>query len=360
MKPVCSIVIRAFNEEKHISRLLTGILQQTVKDTQIILVDSGSTDNTVQIASNYPVEIVQIRPEDFSFGYSLNQGIRQCRANKVVFASAHVYPVYPDWLEKLITPLENPHIALTYGKQRGMETTKFSEHMVFRHWFPDHSIDRQDHPFCNNANAAIRRDIWEKHPYDETIPALEDLAWANWAQKQGYQIAYVSEAEVIHVHNETWTGVFNRYRREGMAFKRIYPQERFSLWDLLRLFTVNSIHDMRQIGNLSFGNSTATKNTVIESAEGKDTGKPPSTDPGNRTENQQSRLRRAYEIIRFRWAQFRGTYLGYHQSSNQLTWKLKKTFYYPKGTGMSAEPNPRLVEPILYPEASGSKTPGRP
>ncbi len=166
-----------------------------------------------------------------------------------MFASAHVYPVYPDWLEKLILPLENPQTALAYGKQRGMETTKFSEHMIFQHWFPDHSTNRQDHPFCNNANAAIRRDVWEKHPYDETIPALEDLAWANWALKQGLQIAYVSEAEVIHVHNETWSGVFNRYRREGMAFKRIYPHEKFSLLDLFRLFFVNSINDMKQVGN---------------------------------------------------------------------------------------------------------------
>ncbi len=353
MKPVCSIVIRAFNEEKHIGRLLTGILQQTVKDVQIILVDSGSTDNTVQIASNYPVEIVHIRPEDFSFGYSLNQGIRQCRADKVVFASAHVYPVYPDWLEKLITPLENPHIALTYGKQRGMETTKFSEHMIFRHWFPDHSIDRQDHPFCNNANAAIRRDIWEKHPYDETIPALEDLAWANWAQKQGYQIAYVSEAEVVHVHNETWNGVFNRYRREGMAFKRIYPHERFSVWDLIRLFFVNSFNDIRQIGTLTYHSYTNNSLPVGPGDDNRD------KLSGNiSTGMKDSRLRRFYEIIRFRWAQFRGTYLGYRQSSAQLSWKLKQTFYYPKASFSATTTGSRNIEPILYTDVSSHKIPG--
>ncbi len=80
MKPTCSIVIRAYNEEKHIGRLLTGIFQQTVKDVQVILVDSGSTDNTVQIASTFPVEIVHIKPEEFSFGFSLNQGIRQSQS----------------------------------------------------------------------------------------------------------------------------------------------------------------------------------------------------------------------------------------------------------------------------------------
>ncbi len=346
MKPTCSIVIRAYNEAKHIDRLLTGIMQQTVKNLQIILVDSGSTDNTVEIASKYPVEVVHIHPEEFTFGYSLNQGIRQCRADRVVFASAHVYPVYPDWLENLIAPLDDPQVALAYGKQRGMETTKFSEHMIFQHWFPDHPIRRQDHPFCNNANAAIRRDIWEKQPYDETIPALEDLAWANRAQKQGFQIVYVSEAEVIHVHNETWNGVFNRYRREGMAFKRIYPHERFTLRDLFRLFFVNVFNDMKQIGNLTYRTYSNTSNPAA-AGEGPSAG------------SKDSKLRRIYEIIRFRWAQFRGTYLGYRQSATQLSWKLKQTFYYPKGSMVAGSSDSRNIEPILYPDASGSKHSGR-
>ena len=52
-QPQCSIVIRAFNEGKHIGRLLEGIRQQTIKDVQVILVDSGSTDDTVQIAESF-------------------------------------------------------------------------------------------------------------------------------------------------------------------------------------------------------------------------------------------------------------------------------------------------------------------
>jgi len=161
VKPACSVIIRAYNEEKHIARLLTGIAQQTVKDVQIILVDSGSKDRTVEIARQFPVDIVHIRPEEFTFGRSLNRGIEASQADVVVFASAHVYPVYPDWLEKMIEPFANPQMAVVYGKQRGMATTKFSEHQIFQHWFPDRSQPRQDHPFCNNANAAIRRELGE-------------------------------------------------------------------------------------------------------------------------------------------------------------------------------------------------------
>lgn len=70
MSSVCSVVIRAFNEEKHLSRLLDGILHQTIQDVQVILVDSGSSDRTVEIANEYAVQIVHIQPQDFTFGRS--------------------------------------------------------------------------------------------------------------------------------------------------------------------------------------------------------------------------------------------------------------------------------------------------
>ena len=311
MKPACSVIIRAYNEEKHIARLLTGIAQQTVKDVQIILVDSGSKDRTVEIAQQYPVDIVHIRPDEFTFGRSLNRGIEAAHAEVVVFASAHVYPVYPDWLEKMIEPFSNPQMAVVYGKQRGMGTTKFSEHQIFQHWFPDRSQPHQDHPFCNNANAAIRRELWEKHAYDETLPGLEDLAWARWALSQGYQIAYVAEAEIIHIHNETWQNVYNRYKREGMAFKHIYPQEMFHLKDVFRLFMSNVSNDFR-----------AARQQGVLGKEWK-------------------------SIIHFRWNQFWGTYQGYRQSG-ELTWKLKQAFYYPRMDEMPVEIPARAVEPIQY------------
>lgn len=310
----CSIVIRAYNEEKHIGRLLTGIEQQTIKDdVQIILVDSGSTDATIEIASRFPVDVVHIRPEDFTFGRSLNYGIAQARSELVVIASAHVYPVYPDWLEKLLAPFSDAGIALTYGKQRGMETTKYSEHQIFQHWFPDHSIQRQSHPFCNNANAAIRRSLWKRNPYNETLTGLEDLAWARQMQEQGFAISYVAEAEIIHIHNEIWRGVYNRYRREGMAFKQIYPQENFLLSDLARLFFTNAFNDMK-------------------------------------TARQQGKLGKVFlDILRFRWLQFWGTYQGYRRSG-PLTWQLKQAFYYPRNHLSPSSVAVRPVQPIQYSE----------
>ena len=287
-----SIVIRCYNEEQHIGRLLSGIMQQTVKDVEIILVDSGSTDATLSIASRFPVKIITISPEEFSFGRSLNVGCQAARGEFIVFASAHVYPVYDDWLERLLAPFEDSNVALVYGKQRGNEATKFSESQVFARWFPDRSNLKQEHPFCNNANAAIRRSLWEKIKYNERLTGLEDLDWANRVIKKGYYLAYVAEAEVVHVHSETWRQVYNRYRREAMAFKFIFPQETFHFWNFVHLWFRNVFHDYL----------TAMRERVFR--------------------------KELFSIPVFRFMQFWGTYRGYAQHK-LINEQLRQTFYYP-------------------------------
>jgi len=306
----CSIVIRAYNEAEHIGRLLEGVRRQTVRDVEVVLVDSGSSDATVAIGLHYGAKIVHIKPEEFTFGRSLNLGLSTATHDLVVIASAHVYPVYPDWLERLLEPFKDPGVVLTYGKQRGDKATRFSEHQVFAHWFPDQTVPVQSQPFCNNANAAIRRKLWESHPYDENLTGLEDLAWAKWALDAGFQLAYIAEAEVIHIHNESPPGVFNRYRREAMAFKQLYPEAHFSLYDFTRMTTANIASDLWH----------AVSQRVL--------------------------LRSFASIFWFRWMQFWGTYRGYRQKS-LLTWQLRQTFYYPRGADINDTPQ-REVEPIRY------------
>src|SRR5512135_2927232 len=163
----CSLVIRAYNESRHLGRLLEGVSHQTCKAVEVILVDSGSTDATVQIAESYGARIVRVQPGEFTFGRSLNLGIQAVSSDRIVIASAHVYPVYPDWIESLLRPFDDPDVALVYGKQRGEASSQLSERQIFRQWFPDIDIANQSSPFCNNANAAIRRSLWMEHPYEE-------------------------------------------------------------------------------------------------------------------------------------------------------------------------------------------------
>ena len=93
-----SIGVRACNEETHIERLLEGIREQTLKDVEIILVDSGLTDGTVYVAESFGARIKRIPSGEFTFGRSLNVGIQAATRELIVIVSAHVYPVYPDWL----------------------------------------------------------------------------------------------------------------------------------------------------------------------------------------------------------------------------------------------------------------------
>jgi glycosyltransferase involved in cell wall biosynthesis len=306
-----SIVIRAFNEEKHIGRLLFGISQQTYPDPEVILVDSGSTDSTLAIAAQYPVKIVHISPEDFTFGRSLNRGIAAANGDLIVMISAHCYPVYPDWLEVLTAQFSNPEIALCYGKQRGGETNHYSEHQFFRKYFPENSVMQQAHPYSHNANAAIRRALWEIHPYDETLTGLEDLAWSSWAMDEDYEVAYVAAAEVIHQHDETMRQVFNRYKREAIALKQILPNSQFSLGTFLRKWLGNSLYDINQ----------ARRERVL--------------------------TKQFSSILRFRLMQYWGTYRGFH-FAGKIDSQLHQAFYYPPDILDHKISKPRPVNPIQY------------
>ena len=288
----CSIIIRCHNEEKHIGKLLTGITQQTIKDVEVIVVDSGSTDATLAIASRYPVKIITIKPEEFSFGHSLNVGCAAATGEFIVIVSAHVYPLAKDWLEKMLLPFQDSSIVLVYGKQRGNDQTKYSEHQVFARWYPKKSILYQSHPFCNNANAAIRKNLLERLHYNEELTGLEDIDFAKRAIELGYHISYAAEATIIHVHDEIPSRLYNRYRREAIALKRIFPEERFHFYDFFRLFFSNVLTDYYH----------AWHDGVL--------------------------LKNLREIPEFRFMQFWGTYRGFAYQGTVAS-RLKQTFYYP-------------------------------
>jgi glycosyltransferase involved in cell wall biosynthesis len=307
----CSIIIRSFNEEKHIGKLLEGIKKQTLyAQTEIILVDSGSTDDTVKIALEYGVKVVSIKPEEFSFGRALNKGCDAAKGAYLLFASAHVYPVYTDWIEKIIQPFEDKKIALVYGKQIGNEITKYSENQLFKKWFPEESNYNQTHPFCNNANATVRRDLWLEQQYDEKLTGLEDLDWAKKIQKKGYNIAYESHAPIVHVHDESITKIKNRYMREAIAFKRIMPKQHMSFFDFIRLSAGNIVSDCIH----------AQHDGVF--------------------------IKNVKEIVHFRFLQFWGTYKGFHFKEADV--QLRQRFYYPNGLKKGTKDDRQNAEKIVY------------
>ncbi len=296
-----AVIIRCRNEEAHIGRLLTGLMRQRRRPDEIIVVDSGSTDATLSIASAFPTKVVHIAPEDFSFGRACNVGMEACAAEVGIFISAHCYPVYDTWIDEMVAPFESPDIALSYGRQTGPPNVRFSEQRLFETWFPDSSVTRQRHPFCNNANSAVRRSVWEEIRYDEYLTGLEDLDWGKRAIEAGHVLAYVAEAPVVHVHEEHFSQVVNRYRREAIAHKQIYDDQRMPLRDAARLAVVNVLADWNAVRKAGHG-------PIFYLSVGK-----------------------------FRVAQFLGTYQGFAQQG-PVSSLLKRRFYYPEHSRVTKPP----------------------
>jgi 2-desacetyl-2-hydroxyethyl bacteriochlorophyllide A dehydrogenase len=243
--PETTILIRAYNEERWLPQVLDAIDRQAYRDFEILLVDSGSVDRTREIVAGRGGRVVRMRSDDFTFGHSLNVGIREARGSFIVILSAHAIPTSDNWLDHLIAPLRHSDMAMVFGGQRGHSLSKFSEARDFERVFPGKpQLMDDDHVFVNNANSAIRRELWDLHPFDEGLPGLEDAEWAKYWIPLGKKVRYQSDASVFHVHTESWPQVRNRFYREGIAGRwttvRIIRNIPGEIWRELRWTT----HDL--------------------------------------------------------------------------------------------------------------------
>jgi len=293
MSQTVSIVIRALNEAPHIGRLLASLAAQTVMADEVILVDSGSVDGTAEIAEQFDCKVLHMPPSEFTFGRSLNWGCSSAKGEVLVFVSAHVYPLQPDWLAKLIEPFEHEQIGLSYGGQTGDHRSNFAEIQLLKRWFPDTGTLQQEDPFCNNANCAIRRTLWETNPYDESLPGLEDLAFARQIQALGHHVAYVPDARIAHVHEEGIRQTLNRYRREAMAYNHIFGGTSITLPKAIQL----------AITNIGTDTTAAVR---------------------------QREIAQILPAAAFRVAQFSGAYLG-QRIAKESTNQVVRRMYYPRG-----------------------------
>ena len=290
-----SVVIRTLNEARHLPDLLKSIGEQELgaHTCEVVLVDSGSTDGTLQIAEAHRCTIVRISKADFSFGRSLNVGCAAAAGGALVFVSGHCIPYDRHWLARLVEPLQQPDIALSYGRQIGGETTHFSERQIFAKYFPLESRVPQDGFYCNNANAALLRSDWEVLKFDEELTGLEDMHLAKALTQRGRGIAYVANATVHHLHDESWRQVKRRFEREAIALQRIMPEVHLGAIDILR-YAVSAIL-------LDWGAAL-----------------------------QEKKLRRVFsDIVLYRLCQFWGAYRG-NQVHRQLSRATKERYYYPR------------------------------
>ncbi len=217
-----SVVIRTYNEQKYLPQLLEALIGQTLRDFEVIVVDSGSLDKTREIAEDYTDKILQLKSRDFTFGYALNIGIEEASSNFIAIASAHTLPINDVWLEKLISPLHDEQNAMVYGRQLGTNTSQFSEIQDFRRTYGlARKVLRFPNFFANNANSAIRKDLWRQYQFDESLLGLEDIDWAKYWVEKGLSVTYEPEAALYHIHEESWRQIRRRYYREAVAARWI-------------------------------------------------------------------------------------------------------------------------------------------
>lgn len=290
-----SVIIRTFNEEKYLEELLTSIKLQNTHGlkVEIVLVDSGSTDRTLEIAQRNGCHVEKIEKNKFSFGGSLNRGCRAAAGDFLAIISGHCIPKDENWLFELCQPLIEEQAHYTYGRQLGGAKNHFSEQQIFRKNFPNQSqVPQEEGFFCNNANSAIRKDVWMNQKFDEDLTGLEDMEMAQRIVATGGKIAYVATAQVYHHHQESWSQIRRRFKREALALRKIMPQVQVSLWDTLRYIILSCFGDWRSKSETNHSSKKLSK------------------------------------IILYRWNQYIGTWLGNHDH-RKITKMEKEKYFYP-------------------------------
>ena len=242
-----SIVIRTLNEGRYLGQLLESIESQDKRGltSEVVLVDSGSTDDTLAIAKRHGCIITHIAREAFSFGRSLNLGCEIARGEILVLVSGHCIPADGTWLRSLCSPIVERRVDYAYGRQIGGAESHFSECRIFNKYYPENSCIPQDGFFCNNANSALWRPTWQALRFNEDVTGLEDMELAQRVVQSGGRIGYVAEACVHHHHSESWKQVERRFEREALALQKIMPQIHIRRRDLLRYLSSSIWLDCR-------------------------------------------------------------------------------------------------------------------
>jgi len=243
--PNISVLIRTKNEEKYIGQTLSAIFAQTRKDIEVLIVDSGSSDNTLEVAKKFPVAIYKIRPEDFTWGYALNYGFRRAAGKYIVCLSAHALPQSENWLEVLIANFIDENVAAVMSNNLpNPDCNPFDRRGLLKKFnIPKQEISGGPPYIFGNYGCVIRKSVWDRIPFDETLSYAEDHEWALKVAAAGYKLIYEPEAKVYHSHNETLKQIYRRSYCEAYACKAL-NFKKYTYLSILFDMLAGSIYDM--------------------------------------------------------------------------------------------------------------------
>jgi rhamnosyltransferase len=223
-----SIIIRTRNEEKWLETVLQKLFDQTYKNFEVILVDSGSNDGTLEIAKKFPVKIYEILQKNFSYPYALNYGIEKTAESSkfIVIISGHSIPISQTWLEDGIENFKrHEKIMGVYGFVRAMPGASICDKGVGFFW-------RLARPWCYGfgkngryviesagmgvmgfTNAIILKELWVKKKFNEEYGmGGEDWEWADCWFKRGYKAVRDIRFSVYHSHDLGPIGWYRQFQ----------------------------------------------------------------------------------------------------------------------------------------------------
>lgn len=214
--PHIGIIMRTRNSGDILEQTLQALFSQTIKDFDLLVVDSGSTDNTVEIIRRYPARLISIPPEEYFPGKVLNAAIPQVKGDIIVFCNSDAVLQDPDTLEKLLLPFQRAEVMATFARQIVRPEAETWVRRDYQVAFPKEG-DTPSWMTMSLCLAAMRRSAWLQRPFYTKAWGSEDTEWGHWARSQGHPVVYVSEAICMHSHNYTLRQLYGRRYIEGEA-----------------------------------------------------------------------------------------------------------------------------------------------
>ncbi|MBI4658730.1 MAG: glycosyltransferase [Verrucomicrobia bacterium] len=224
--PLLSIILRSYNEGWALRETLPAIRTQEYKSWELIVIDSGSTDGSVDlIRSVHPRHFIQIAPHEYNPARVMNQGMQLARSDYGIFLNADATPQGPNWLRPLATALLDPQTAAVFGRQMPRPDCQAVFACDYEQCFGPHRKSAQWDHFFSMVSSGVRKDIWAKRGFLEKFQYSEDDEYTRWCVAQGYRIVYCPESVAMHSHNYTPQQAYKRSFGEGRALAAVWSGE---------------------------------------------------------------------------------------------------------------------------------------